>query len=309
MTTTEFKPFERRISDQLLAAISNESLFTGPLKADIHGSAQTKSSVFPTIRQARMDFYHQGGKLFSYNKTGFCTHLKYALGVDEVEKLRPEIRESDLPHLKHITSFASGYPSIKALCSLHAGDEARTVSQLWGQFSFAVPGNEVLPVVVLDVEASFDARARDDASNDQDRIDLVLLNTLDRSLLFVEAKLFGNSALRASEGAEPEIVGQIARYKEQVAQQELQIIKAYSQYVRAMNRLFELSLPEPESILCNVPLLIVDFDGDQREGRLSLNKQALAQHHICCLSIGNLAAAKPNTLKRWYEKARCPHVG
>jgi hypothetical protein len=302
MTDPEPKPFERRLSPRVITDLQAEPLFLERLREDVAGAVRPKDRVFPAIRRDRVDFYYRGGRLFAYNHRGFRTHPKYAMAYEDGDVPRDDMGEADLAGLRPIRSFLTGYASMKKLCALYGGEEARQVAELSGRFSYAVPGNREMPVVVLDVEASFDARTRGDSDNDQDRIDLVLLNTRERSLMFVEAKLFTNPALRASEGVEPKIVAQIARYRSQVERQGSEILLAYEAYVMAANRLFGVSLPASTSVVPEVPLLIVGYDGDQNAGQMMKINQSLEQKGVRCLRIGKPSGATSNTLREWFRK-------
>jgi hypothetical protein len=301
MPTIESRPFERRMSPSLIEALKTEKLYSERLSLDVHGQSPAKDRVFPAIRRERMDFYYRGGRLFSYDRSGFRTHPKYALAFEDGTKPRGAISESDLAELRPVPSFVRGYASMKKMCALYGGDEARQVAELSGRYSYSIKREDV-PVVVLDVEASFDARSRDESDNDQDRIDLVLFSISERSLMFVEVKLFANPALRASEGVEPKIVSQIKRYRAQVQQNRVAILDAYSVYVTAASKMFGVSMPTPEKVIDDVPLLTVGFDGDQQGGQGTKIWQRLERSGVHCLGIGEATGAEPNTLKKWFRK-------
>ncbi len=199
-----------------------------------------------------------------------------------------------------IRNFDEGYGSVKALCDLYADDEAKGVSSLYGRFSFAAsPG----PVVVLDIEASFDAATREGADNSQDRIDLVLLELDSRTLLFTEAKRFTNPELRASADAMPPVAAQVARYRDQVSAQREDILSAYGRYIAAMNALLGLQVPSPLSVLPEVPLLIFGYDGAQ-ESRVKECVGTLRRFNVRAEGIGKLPPAKVSTLMAWFARAR-----
>ncbi len=296
--------FDRYLPDKLIGRLQAEPLFKEQLRPDIARSACEMRAgarrVFPAIREDRVDFYYRGGKLFSYDDTGFRTNLKYTASFANVHELRPEIHESDLVKLVPIRDFRSGYGSIKSLCALYAGDEARGMAELYGRHSFAIGKARF---VVLDLEASFDARTRDDATEDvQDRIDVVLFDTETRTLMFVEAKRYVNPAIRAAETSVPPVVTQVLRYKDQLAAQRENVLGAYGRYVLGMNKLFGLSLPEPVSIVSDVPLLIFGYDGVQ-EGSVTKCKRELTRHGLRCLSIGKLPPNDAATLAAWFARA------
>lgn len=305
----EYRGFDRQFSDEMLEKLKADPLFKNYLLPDITCLPAVKHAainrVFPAIREGRIDFYHRGGKLFSFGRRGFTTHMKYAASFKKDAKKSTEITQEELRDLELIRDFESGYPDIKALCKLYAEREACGVSEIYGLFSFVTASPFF---VVLDIEASFDARLRPEAENDQDRIDLVLFDVAAKSLLFVEAKRFGNSDIRASSGNTPAVVAQIVRYRDQIVGQEKHILSAYAQYVAAMNDLFDLKLPPPETIVPEIPLLIFEYDDAHERGPLKVRKKVIEDAKVCCLTIG-----KPSdlhfergvaTLASWFKKAR-----
>ncbi len=62
---------EKIIEEKLIAS----SLWSNEIEQDCKNQ-----NVFLAIRDNRFDLYHNGGKLFSYDLSGFKTHLKYASG-------------------------------------------------------------------------------------------------------------------------------------------------------------------------------------------------------------------------------------
>ena len=157
-------------------------------------------------------------------------------------------------------------------------------------------------MVVLDIEASFSADIRGNEEDSQDRIDLVLLETERNRLLFVEVKLLSNPEIRASGNHTPAVVEQIMNYRRQIDHRHDEIVKAYCDYTNAVNHLFQLKLPNPVSVIQKVPLLIVDYDGDQRNGRLQNTKHQLAREGVICLHIGDTNSARQETLSQWIRK-------
>jgi hypothetical protein len=305
----EHTPFQRNVSDKLLVKLQSEQLFEQRLKPDVFSG-----QVFPAVRKGRVDFYHWGGKLFSYDERGFRTHLKYASCFEAGQISGTEIRDDQLASLRPIRSFLSGYDQIKAICKVYAQrrEESYGVSELSRRFG-CIASPVDADVVVLDVEASFDSTVRDlDDEDQQDRIDLVLLHRREEGLLFVEAKLVSNPQVRSSQGA-PEVVAQVSRYQLQLEKQNAEILVAYENHVATINRLFGRSLPKSTATLRAVPLLVFRFDADQREGRLKEHFRRLSEDFgICCLRIGDLKTATPATLSNWYRSAASwprPSVG
>ena len=64
--------FVRELKEEISTSLQEASLFKKKLLPDIK-----KGEIFPAIRKGRLDFYHKGGKLFSYDSR-FKTHIKFA---------------------------------------------------------------------------------------------------------------------------------------------------------------------------------------------------------------------------------------
>jgi hypothetical protein len=246
--------FVRNLHETQIAKLLESSLFQKELIPDIKSGA-----VFPAIRGWYIDFYHKGGKLFTYNKD-FKTHKKYA---SVIKSPNDDISESDLKQkVKLISDFSEDYPSIKQNCSLYSGDEAKGVSRVYHKYSYTKKDSDV---VVLDIEVSF--KANEDYGT-QDRIDILLFNKKTQKLRFYEAKHFSNKEIWAKENTQPEVVSQIQRYEKQIEQKKDTILKQYGNYVKIVNELFGCELPKPIDIDKEITLLVFGFDRDQQQGRM-----------------------------------------
>jgi len=239
---------EKIIEDKLLSS----SLWSNEIEQDCKNQ-----NVFLAIRANRIDLYHKGGKLFTYDRSGFKTHLKYASVISSNEK--DYLTESELLDYKLASDFESNYPRIKENCSNYSGIEALGVSDLYHRHSYLSSSN----VVVLDVEISFESFNEE---NNQDRIDILLLNKDSKSLQFVEAKHFSNKEIWSR--TIPAVIGQIKRYESQIAERKPEILSEYIDYIKMIDRIFGTALPEPVEVDNNVTLLIFGFDNDQKSGRL-----------------------------------------
>ncbi len=83
--------FERHFSDEAIRKLQQEPLFRDFLHEDIIEN----EAVFPAVRNNRIDFYHRGGNLFSYNGKVFRTNRKYA---SVLAYPKDYITEADLEH-------------------------------------------------------------------------------------------------------------------------------------------------------------------------------------------------------------------
>lgn len=235
-----------------------------------------KKQLFLAIRNNTIGIYHKGGRLFSYEKKEFKTHLKYASVIENPEK--DYLNEKELSRVKLITDFKKNYSRIKENCSLYAGIEAIGVSELYHNYSYLSDNN----IVVLDIEISFGVVEKTTGSI-QDRIDLLLYDIKNQTLKFVEAKHYSNKEIWSTKT--PEVIGQIEKYEKQISENRADIITAYENYIQAINTIFNKTLPLPLKVEDKVALLIFGFDDDQKKGRLQkliLNNPAYKGCQIYC---------------------------
>lgn len=287
--------FVRRFPEDAIKKLQDEPLFQNCLREDIENG-----SVFPAVRRDRMDFYHRGGNLFSFNGKIFRTHQKYA---SVLAYSNDYVTEEKLRCLSSIKSFAEPeyYKRIKENCKAYSKDEAGSVSRLCERFSCAkeiVKGD----IVVLDIEVSFENKDDERPDTDrkprrQDRIDVLLYNTEAKKLRFYEAKLFSNKDIRAKGGKAPAAVDQLKRYRSQQAKEHHNnILTQYRNHIGVINRLFGSNLPDPTSIDPEPRLYIFGFDEDQRKGRLKEIRAALQKHGVKVYAIGGPGRIDAETL-------------
>lgn len=269
--------FKRNFNDELIKLLVNSDLYKEMLE-DIKSG-----TVFPGIRSERIDFYHKGGKLFTFDKDGFKTHVKYASVYKSDEDY---ISESKISSLERIENYVDGYTRIKENCSLYAGIESSGVACIYSSYSYAASMSEV---VVLDIEVSLESL---DSDRNQDRIDILLFNKRKKQLIFCEAKHYSNKEIWSQKGSSPDVVGQVKRYVKQIGAKGDVILREYGNYVNVINKLFALNIPHPESIEQNVILMVFGFDKDQLSGRFSELFKTNMPKDIKYYAIGNVASLK-----------------
>jgi len=277
--------FKRSFNDKLINQLLKSDLYKHKISEDIKTGV-----VFPAIRAERIDFYHKGGKLFTFDEDGFKTHIKYASVYKSKEDYISELKISSL---ERIVSFVDGYARIKENCSLYAGVESSGVSYIYGKYSYAASISEI---VVLDIEVSLESL---DLDKNQDRIDILLFDKRKKQLIFCEVKHYSNKEIWSRKGSSPDVVGQVQRYVKQIGAKGDVILKEYGNYVDAVNKLLALNLPCPESIKQNVVLMVLGFDKDQLSGRFTELFKANMPKDIRYYAIGNVASLKiENVLKK-----------
>ena len=241
--------------EQTIENLKKHDLWSKRIKEDCKAK-----DAFLAIRKNRIDLYHKGGKLFGFDNDGFKTHLKYA-SVITVKEKEDYLTEKQLGEYKLASEFETSYTRIKENCSNYSGPEDAGISTIYHKHSYLSDSN----VVVLDIEVSLKSL---NENKSQDRIDILLFKKNSKTLQFVEAKHYSNSEIWSE--SIPKVIGQIKRYELQVAEKKEQLLSKYSEYVKTLNSLFEITpaLPLPVDIEDKVTLLIFGFDEDQRNGRL-----------------------------------------
>ncbi len=170
--------------EEIVVALKKQPLWLKLLKKDCEAG-----TVFLAIRETKIDFYHKGGRLFSFDGTSFRTHIKYAAVIDEDEEKDADyLTEEQLSKRKLISEFGAHYARIKENCASYSGDEAKGVSDIYHKHSYLSKSE----VFVLDIEVSFKSY---DESKKQDRIDILLFNKKTKELQFVEAKNYLNKEI------------------------------------------------------------------------------------------------------------------
>ncbi len=270
---------QRKLSSQLMDALKQHPLWVNKIKND--------KEVFLTIRDERVDFYHKGGLLFSFDKGGFKTHIKYALVPTEKEQ--EYVTEKALSQYKSVSEFEPVYERIKKNCAKFSGVESSGISRLYHSHSYLSDSN----VVVLDIEISFRSSVTE---NKHDRIDILLFDKESQTLKFVEAKHYSNSEIWAKDRA-PKVISQLERYHGQVEERRTEILAAYNSYIECINELTGRSLPVPADLDPNVALFIFGFDIDQKNGRLKeliMNNEQYSK--VVKYAKGNVADMNTQTL-------------
>ncbi len=284
------KRYERWANNQyaLLNKLRQTRLFADRLLPDIQ-----KGDVFPAFRKHKIDFYHVGRKLFSFDGRGFQSNIAYLVALQDRPK--GEVKETDFKTLKLCESFYDGYSQIKNNTRLYIEEESEQVSAIWNKHSCCA--HETGPIVVLDIELSLEAQ---DDDRFADRIDLILFDKDSRRLRFFEVKTFRNKELKPVEG-HVAVLDQIKRYTQQVRMRHNSMLSDYSQYVTLLNHLYGCSLPTPNSIDEAVDLLVFDFNAEQ-EQVLERNVIPLLIEQCHCIKRGKAKGASQGTLKSWWKR-------
>ncbi len=246
---------KRKLDKSIMTNFVKSSLWQNKIESDC---IARRESVFLAIRNNKIGLYHKGGLLFSYDKDGYKTHIKYAAVIGSNGK--NYVSEKEILNHKLITDFESGYNRIKENCFMYSGVEAAGVSEIYHRHSY-MSGNDI---VVLDIEVSFTSYNEE---KKQDRIDMLLYNTTSQTLQFVEAKHYSNKEIWST--TTPKVINQIIKYENQIKQRREEILTGYDGYIKTIREIFGINLPEPKKIDPKVTLLVFGFDTNQQQGRLT----------------------------------------
>jgi len=280
---------KRKLEESIEKNLIKSSLWTNKIKKD----RDQNKPVFLAIRDNEIDFYYKGGRLFNFTNSGFKTHIKYASVISA--KGKDYLTENELTNYRLASDFETDYNRIKENCSNYSGVENAGISELYHRHSYL---SYMDNVIVLDIEVSFESLSKE---KKQDRIDILLFNKEKQILQFVEAKHYSNSEIWSN--TTPKVIGQIKRYEDQINHGKKNIIGQYKEYVKILNRIFGVSLPEPNDIEPKVTLLVFGFDRDQEQGRLKnliVKKENKVYKGIKFYGIGNIKAMNTNSL--WNAK-------
>ena len=250
--------FERKLSKDLILKLKNEDLYKDYLLKDIKSC-----EVFPAIRNNEIHFYYKGGRLFKYTSSGFASNIKYAFVCKTCYK--DDIYENDLQNekLKPVKNFIEGYKDIKDCCGKYnEHTESAGVAELYKKYSYFNSNPD--DTIILDIEASLDSF---DEEKSRDRFDIVLLNKGTNSIKIVEAKQYSNPQLQLSKSDSAEVVLQIQRYEENIKNRNKEIINAYKNYIKIVNDLFDITLPDFDKIEPHVGLLYFNFSQSDKDSK------------------------------------------
>lgn len=253
---TQTNPFTRSVNDIIIANLKKENLFNNFLINDINNG-----EVFPAFRNNRIDFYHEGSKLFSFDGK-FRTNKKFA-SVIYTSSNNDYITENDLKNAETIKSFSNeyAYERIKEHAKLYSGEESKYVSSIYHKSSYASSKDDI---VVLDIEAAFDGSDTVDTGQKSDRIDMVLLDKPKNTIYFIEAKHYSNREIWSASEKKPPVTTQLNRYNKQIKLQEDNIKKAYDNYIKLANALFGFNTIGEIKIHHETILLVFGFDKNQK---------------------------------------------
>jgi len=211
------------------------------LRADIFAGV-----VFPAVRAGKIDFYHAGGRLYSFDGIGFKRNPNYSkydtgtVGLDFYEKAKQENKNK----------FISG-----------AG-EARE-RQLLDSLNNHTFSSRKTDTVVLDIEVRLNG-----SIYGTKKCDMVLLNTKTNQIMFVEGKLFSNKDVHVAVGFRPKVIEQVARYTAAIAEQGQGIVEQYGNHIKVINELYGTAYSLQVRLIEKAKLLVYDAPSKPRQNAI-----------------------------------------
>ena len=226
--------FIRRFDDnqiKLLTSDGNAQLFA-KLKRDI-----ILGEVFTAIRKDELHFYYKGGCLYKFARGRFVYNKEFEKYGNGTEGLSPYEKAK-----KQVEN--------KFKDALGNSKERQRLDELYWH-TFGSDSNS--KVVVLDIEVNLNG----DFTAGK-KCDLVLLNTQSQEIMFVEGKVFSDRRVKVKSERIPEVIAQVNIYTQALEEQSQNIIKQYANCIGTYQKLFDLNIPMPKSIVSPAKLLVYD---------------------------------------------------
>jgi len=271
---------KRKNNDKNIQSLKTQPLFLRKLQSD--------PDIFPAIRKSSISFYYKKGKLFEWKDGKFSTHQKYGVKFGS----KDYIGEGSVASFRFSDNFLVDYNIIKSNCKAYQKSEGIGIGDFIKNNKYTTKKD----IVVLDIEITLT-----ESKSNIDRIDILLFDTIKKVLKFVEAKDFTNKELWASKGRKAKVFEQIDRYKTKIEKKKDDIVEAYISAINSYKKLFNLKLPNPESIDKQVVLFIFGFDRNQLQGRLEeliINNDAIKNQDYYYYACGDPSKANINSLFR-----------
>lgn len=269
MTTWQFK---RGLDDDFVKALNDEYRKDGWWRHLVDDR-----ETFLAIRDDYVNVYYCGCSLLELrrkqNNLVGSVHYKYLLRPSPPDGIPEYVTVLDgKPEFRQNAScfFQSSIPNVdefKRAATPFAGEEKTGVHDI-------ILGNPN----VFDVEVAIS-----DAGTPP-RIDLAAMHQANGRIevRFYEAKRFSNSELRAKEGREPKVLGQLNTYAKLLREQRIDIENSYRRVCCNLSKLAGVAERHPErhkllksigegtvqlDIKTDPYLLVFGFDADQKDGR------------------------------------------
>lgn len=231
--------------------------------------------VFILIRNNELRVQANGGLLLQVNQdlqsNIICkTHEDFLSLRSEKNPyvVLEETTSGPIQRVEGLKGFVKHYSKIKRRINIFTGKERQAVQYLANN----------LPEIV-DIEIGFEGELKPNASKKSvPRIDMAAI-TEKGTLVFFEAKLFGNSEIRSKKT--PRVVDQLQRYQQLLSKKGNEIITAYQDqlniYAQLKGQFFKNRSRKISnlSIHPHARLIVTDFDASQRDLMLPTVQKAI----------------------------------
>lgn len=213
--------------------------------------------IYPALRDNRIDFYYNGGCIYSYKNSGFSYNPEYFNHSDS--KYLMLNRQNDF--INGDFSLRNFHEDLKtAITYKFSHDKKKERSYLNSLYPYTY-SKQGSAVKVLDIEVYID----------QTKCDMVFWDTRTKSIQFVEAKLYDDKRLWKKGQVELDTVEQIQKYNKVNEKHYKNIISQYQNYIVFMKQ-FGLEAGEIQILKESVKLVLFDverarFDDDHNKGR------------------------------------------
>ena len=210
----------------------------GLLKTDV-----LAGRVFPAVRTNELHFYYKGGCLYKFNGA-YSRDDNYKLYSEGTEGLS-DYERAKKENENKFTNRKGGVTERGLLDRLYKFTYCKDLKS---------------DVVVIDIEVNLNG-----SIGRGKKCDLVLLNTKTDELMFVEGKVYSDSRVKCAAPYIPEVIEQVNTYTSAMAEQRLNILAQYGEYIKIVNGLFGTEYRPPKRLLEPAKLLVYGTGGGRAE--------------------------------------------
>ena len=245
------------------------------LKEDIKNG-----KIFPALRDNRIDFYYEGGRIFQYKSNRFSyntDYFKYMGGKYTTINSENYMVDNNNFNLR------SFYEDLKKGVRerFKNKNNEKTERQFLSKLYKYTYDSEESNTVVLDIEIRFN-------KGNGKKCDLMLYNNQLQKLMLVEAKVVGNKELVSD--TTPKVIDQVKEYSSWINEGVEIFTEQYSNYIEFMNSVFNKNFNTDVRDICKSAKLIV-FEAkektitDQHKQKL---KAGLGEGNVLFVSEDNI---------------------
>jgi len=216
--------FNRQFAGKNVSLMKSDPLFP-LLEYDIR-----KGLVFPAVRDGTLYFYHGGGVLFQFKGTMFRRNPHY--DDKGTRKKSGFVSERNYGGVKFIDSYEEFKCRNRKHFEKNDGSGSNERQYLDKFYGDTYRGKTFPEICVLDIEVNFN-------SDSQKKCDMVLFNSVEQELMFVEGKLFRDGRMSCGiKDRTPEVINQVNEYSGIISKNVDTIKDQYMNHLSIMSQLF-----------------------------------------------------------------------